>query len=66
MQIDTIVSWNLEELAEGTKLTLEHSGMSQFPEEAATEMLGHFEKGWIACFEGLTEYLTNGTSNPAH
>lgn len=66
MEVDTTVSWQLEESENGTKLTLEHSGISQFPAEAATEMLGHFEKGWVACLSGLTEYLTNDTSKPAH
>ncbi|MEO9485771.1 MAG: SRPBCC domain-containing protein [Ekhidna sp.] len=65
-EIDTIVSWQLEESADGTKLMLEHSGISNFPEEAATEMLGHFDKGWDMCISGLTEYLTNEINKPAH
>ncbi len=65
-EVDTTVSWMLEEAEGGTKLTLEHSGISQYPEEAATEMLGHFDKGWDMCILGLTEYLTNEISQPAH
>lgn len=64
--LDTTVSWKLEESNGTTKLVLEHSGMSKFPEQAATEMLGHFEKGWIACFDGLTKYFNNENSGPAH
>lgn len=64
--VDTTVSWLLEESADGTKLTLEHSGISSYPEESATEMLGHFDKGWDLCVTELVTYLNDETNKPAH
>lgn len=65
-EVDTTVTWKLEESADGTKLTLEHSGILKYPEEAVMEMIGHFDKGWDLCISGLTEYLTNEINQPAH
>ena len=65
-EVDTTVCWKLEATKEGTQLNLEHAGISNYPGEAATEMLGHFDKGWDACMSGLTEYLTNEINEPAH
>ncbi|WP_089356673.1 SRPBCC family protein [Ekhidna lutea] len=65
-EVDTTVLWTLEEADGGTKLTLEHSDISNYPAEAATEMLGHFDKGWDACITGLIQYLKDEISEPAH
>ena len=55
---ETTVKWVLEEVQEGTKLYLEHSGISNYPnEETAITMMGHFDKGWDNCINMLSEYL---------
>ncbi len=41
----TTVTWRLEAITEGTKLTLTHEGLEDTP-EAARELLGHLDKGW--------------------
>ena len=61
----TTVSWMLEEEDGKTKLTLVHSGISQFGEQGV-EMMGHFDKGWEACLELLPKYLNNEATEPAH
>ena len=64
--IETIVLWELESIDGGTKLTLEHSGISKFEGETAVEMFNHFSSGWDACMEGLTQYFKNEIAQPAH
>ncbi len=55
---ETTVKWVLEEVQEGTKLYLEHSGISNYPnEETAIKMMGEFDKGWDNCINMLSEYL---------
>ena len=55
---ETTVKWVLEEVENGTKLFLEHSGISNYPsEETAVTMMGHFDKGWDNCINLLSEYL---------
>lgn len=53
----TIVTWILEEVDGGTKLHLEHSGISNYAGETAVEMFGSFNGGWDNCLSGLTTYL---------
>ncbi len=56
--VETKVRWKLEENEQGTLLTLEHSGISNYPtEDMATNMFTHFSGGWDACIEGLDKYL---------
>ncbi|MEQ9221318.1 MAG: SRPBCC domain-containing protein [Cyclobacteriaceae bacterium] len=56
--VETTVKWNLKENDSGTFLTLEHSGISNYPtEEMATNMFTSFEKGWGSCVVNLTKYL---------
>ena len=40
--IDTTVKWVLEEVEGGTRLVLEHSGISQYPAENAVAMFNDF------------------------
>ena len=54
----TTVSWKLESNSEGTMLTLEHSGISNYPGETAVAMFQNFNGGWDACLSGLEKYLT--------
>ena len=56
--VETTVSWTLEENEEGTLLTLEHSGISNYPtEEMATTMFNNFSGGWDSCIVNLEKYL---------
>jgi len=54
----TTVTWQLEEAGEGTKLTLTHSGISNYPtEEVATKMFENFSGGWDNCINMLDKHL---------
>ena len=55
--VDTTVSWQLEETTEGTKLLLEHSGISQYPGETAVKMFNSFSGGWDNCIVELSKFL---------
>ncbi len=56
-KIETTVKWELESTKEGTKLTLEHSGISNYAGETAIAMFESFNGGWDNCISGLTSYL---------
>ena len=53
----TTVTWQLETTENGTKLYLEHSGISNYKGETAIEMFNSFNGGWDNCINGLTNYL---------
>jgi len=53
----TTVSWKLEATNEGTKLYLEHSGISNYAGETAVAMFESFNGGWDNCMSDLTNYL---------
>ncbi|MBQ4819384.1 SRPBCC domain-containing protein [Aquimarina sp. MMG016] len=55
---ETTVTWELEETKEGTKLYLEHSGISNYPGETAVNMFNSFNGGWDNCISELSQYLT--------
>ena len=56
--IETTVKWKLRELNNGTHLTLEHTGISNYPtEELAINMFNSFNGGWDACMVNLVKYL---------
>lgn len=54
---ETTVSWKLEPVENGTKLFLEHSGISNYAGETAIAMFDSFNGGWDNCISGLTNYL---------
>jgi uncharacterized protein YndB with AHSA1/START domain len=55
---ETTVTWNLEQVEEGTKVVLEHSGISNYPnEETIIAMFDSFSGGWSDCITQLTSYL---------
>jgi uncharacterized protein YndB with AHSA1/START domain len=56
-QAVTTVSWKLEEKENGTTLTLEHSGISNYPGETAIVMFNNFKGGWESCVNNLEKYL---------
>ena len=53
---ESTVKWELEAIENGTKLSLEHSGISNYG-ETAVAMFESFNGGWDNCINGLTEYL---------
>jgi len=55
--IETTVKWVLESTESGTKLSLEHSGISNYAGDTAVAMFESFNGGWNNCINGLTEYL---------
>ncbi|MEX0291668.1 MAG: SRPBCC domain-containing protein [Flavobacteriaceae bacterium] len=54
---ETTVKWELQETTEGTKLFLEHSGISKYEGETAVAMFTSFDKGWTNCINELSAYL---------
>ena len=54
---ETTVKWELEATQNGTKLSLIHSGISNYTGETAVAMFDSFSGGWDNCINGLTEYL---------
>ena len=54
---ETTVRWILEETEKGTRLLLEHSGISNYEGETAIEMFKSFDKGWGNCITELSTYL---------
>ena len=55
---ETTVTWNLEEVENGTKLVLEHSGISNYSnEETIIAMFESFSGGWADCISSLSKYL---------
>ncbi len=58
-QVETVVDWKLEAVEGGTKLTIEHTGISKYEESMAIQLFEGFGKGWIKCVADLTSYLSN-------
>ncbi|GAA4888809.1 hypothetical protein GCM10023311_10960 [Flaviramulus aquimarinus] len=56
---ETTVKWELTSTENGTKLNLEHSGISNYKGETAIAMFESFNGGWDNCISGLTNYLKN-------
>ena len=56
---ETTVKWLLEPVEEGTRLVLEHSGISGYPEKSAVNMFNSFNEGWSNCIKELIAYLKN-------
>ena len=56
-EIETTVKWELESTSNGTKLYLEHSGISNYAGDTAVAMFESFNGGWDNCISGLTSYL---------
>lgn len=58
--VETTVKWLLQETENGTQLTLEHSGIENYPtEDMITTMFNNFEGGWTACATNLGKYLND-------
>ncbi|WP_142784151.1 SRPBCC family protein [Changchengzhania lutea] len=55
--VETTVKWDLESTKSGTKLFLEHSGISNYEGDTAIAMFESFNGGWDGCINQLTDYL---------
>ncbi|MEZ4810920.1 MAG: SRPBCC domain-containing protein [Allomuricauda sp.] len=55
---ETTVKWDLKETSEGTKLHLEHSGISKYPGDSAVSFFTNFEQGWGHCIDELVSFLS--------
>ncbi|MEM7485070.1 MAG: SRPBCC domain-containing protein [Bacteroidota bacterium] len=55
--IETVVKWELTENDKGTKLVLEHSGISNYPENSAVTFFASFDAGWNGCMHKLETFL---------
>jgi uncharacterized protein YndB with AHSA1/START domain len=55
--VETTVKWELLSTNEGTKLYLEHSGISNYEGDTAVKMFESFNGGWNGCINQLTSYL---------
>jgi len=55
--VETVVTWKLEEVEQGTKLYLEHSGISDYAGDTAIKMFDNFNGGWDNCVAELSKYL---------
>lgn len=55
--VETTVSWNLMPVEGGTKLHLEHSGISNYSGDTAIAMFESFNGGWANCMTELANYL---------
>ncbi|WP_242204011.1 SRPBCC family protein [Aestuariivivens insulae] len=56
-KVETTVKWKLETTPNGTKLLLEHSGISNYQGETAIKMFESFNGGWNNCIKELLAYL---------
>lgn len=66
-ETETIVSWNLEEKDGGTLLTLEHSGISKYPnQDTAIKMFESFTDGWGKCITHLDRFVAGEKVESAH
>lgn len=67
LDIETLVTWTLEEKDGGTLLTLVHSGISKYPtEETAVKMFESFNDGWDKCIDHLEQFLAGVHVETAH
>ena len=56
--VETTVKWRLQENEKGTLLSLEHSGISNYPTQAMIDqMFTSFSGGWDSCITNLDSYL---------
>jgi len=57
-EVETLVTWTLEDQGSSTKLRLTHAGISNYGAEMASKMFESYGGGWDNCFEGLTKHLS--------
>ena len=55
--VETTVKWVLKKTENGTNLYLEHSGISNYPDDSAVAMFNSFSGGWADCVNQLEKYV---------
>jgi len=53
----TTVKWYLKEENNGTLLTIEHTGIENYPEGMMQKMFDSFAGGWDSCIDELEKHL---------
>ena len=56
-EVETEVKWQLIEEKEGTKVSMIHSGIFRYEQQAGEEMFTSFTDGWARCFNQIGEVL---------
>ena len=59
----TTVTWTLEEIHDGTRLTLKHEGISKAAGEAAMGLLMALDKGWDVHLDSMRVSINPTTDN---
>ncbi len=59
----TTVSWNLRSKDGGTVLSIEHTGIENYPDSAIPKMFESFSSGWTSCMDELMKHLNNETKS---
>jgi len=62
----TTVTWNLDEIPGGTRLTLKHEGIEEAAGEAAIGLLLGLDKGWDEHVDSLRSLLDSSLSTSCH
>lgn len=57
-EVVTLITWNLVEENNGTTLNMVHSGISQYDNDTAPDMIESYTGGWERCFNNLGEILS--------
>ncbi|MES0811114.1 SRPBCC domain-containing protein [Roseibium sp. SCPC15] len=55
---ETVVTWLLQEVAGGSRLTLTHEGIAEASGDSAMEMLEFLEKGWESHLQCMWQAVT--------
>lgn len=59
----TTVTWTLEEIQNGTRLTLRHEGVEKAAGETAIGLLTALDKGWDAHIDSLRDKISSNFSS---
>lgn len=59
-QVETMVTWILENINGKTKLIIRHSGISNYEGNTAVGMFNNFDGGWNNCVSELDKFLLKG------
>ncbi|GAB5417393.1 MAG: hypothetical protein Crog4KO_29750 [Crocinitomicaceae bacterium] len=55
--VETLITWELTEENGGTRLSMTHSGISNYSKAQMNDMIDSYSSGWIRCFDNLNELL---------
>ncbi len=55
--VETLVTWKLEQKENGTEVTMIHSGISKYDNQTVSKMAESYTAGWAHCFTGIENLL---------